>query len=72
MEEDIICGPDIPLKIDKDKELGQGGHALVLRGEILSANKVGLSNYCIVGRHCKIFTSANFAIWQTLKLAHIF
>ena len=38
----MVCGPDIPLKIDKDKELGQGGHALVLRGEILSPNKVGL------------------------------
>ena len=42
LEEDIICGPDILLKIDKDKELGRGGHALVLRGELLNANKVGL------------------------------
>ena len=42
MEDDIICGPDIPLKIDKDKELGRGGHALVLRGEILHTNTVGL------------------------------
>jgi len=34
LDEDIVCGPDIPLTIDEDKELGSGGSALVLRGEI--------------------------------------
>ena len=35
-----MCGPDIPLTIDKDKELGSGGSALVLRGEIRDGNMV--------------------------------
>jgi len=40
LDEDILCGPDIPLTIDKDKELGSGGSALVLRGEIRSGDMV--------------------------------
>ena len=47
MEENIICGPDLPLKIDKDKELGRGGHALMLRGEILYDNMVGILTYVV-------------------------
>jgi len=45
LDEDILCGPDIPLKIDEDKKLGQGGYALVLRGEIMNTNLVGLGSY---------------------------
>ena len=30
-----MCSPEIPLIIDKDKELGSGGSALVLRGKMV-------------------------------------
>jgi len=43
LDEEIICGPDIPLTIEKDKILGSGGSALVLRGEIKNNSVVSYS-----------------------------
>ena len=58
----MICGPDIQLTIDKDRVLGQGGHALVLRGEILNANKVTIA-YNIANNHmCVHCTLTTFRI----------
>ena len=31
----VVCGPDIPINIDKEKVLGRGGYAVVLRGEMM-------------------------------------
>ncbi|XP_065896958.1 leucine-rich repeat serine/threonine-protein kinase 1-like isoform X2 [Dysidea avara] len=36
----IVCGPDMPLNIDKGKILGMGGSALVLRGELVKSRQL--------------------------------
>jgi len=48
LDEDIVCGPDIPLTVDKDKELGSGGSALVLRGEISNNDTVSKNSSSFV------------------------
>ena len=50
----MVCGPDIQLTIDKDRVLGQGGHALVLRGEILDTNKVTIA-YNIANNYRRMY-----------------
>ena len=39
----IVCGPDMPLNIDKEKVLGMGGSALVLRGELVKSVSIGVA-----------------------------
>jgi len=43
-----VCGPDIPLRIDKDQLIGRGGSALVLRGEIMNSVSCYMNIYEIV------------------------
>jgi len=40
--QNVVCGPDIPLHIDKEKMLGRGGSAFVLRGEMMNPVSGGL------------------------------
>lgn len=35
--QDVVCGPNIPLSIDKEKILGKGGSGLILRGEMIKS-----------------------------------
>ena len=34
---EVICGPNIPLSIDKEKILGKGGSGIILRGEMIES-----------------------------------
>ena len=45
-----MCGPDIPINIDKEKVLGRGGYALVLRGEMMKPVSV-MDNDKKIGLH---------------------
>jgi len=33
----MVCGPDMPLIIDKEKVIGRGGSAIVFRGELVNS-----------------------------------
>ena len=40
-----MCSPEIPLIIDKEKELGSGGSALVLRGKMVCSIGLYICSY---------------------------
>ena len=56
-----MCGPDIPINIDKDKVLGRGGYALVLRGEMMKPVSVTWTKCSICNKQQEHYMAQNKA-----------